>query len=304
MKVVEPSTPVQIGDNMRGRMGLMLTQITTAQLSPDERRFLNEAARFLEHPSFLTRLASLVGKPAEAMLAILPDAAEKLIAEATQRAMLRGIEWVCQTIPGRSPASKPARPLASFLSKHAHTAVTALSGAGGGFFGLTGLPVEMPVTTLVMLRSIASIAAELGADLNDPRTRLECLAVLSLGSPADKEMQSTYLTTRLSTSMAVRQAANFLAKTTGEELSEAIAKGTAPILVRLIEAVGTRFQVVVTEKVAAQAVPVLGAAMGALVNASFTDYFNRIARYHFGIVALERRHGQALVDAAYLEAIA
>jgi hypothetical protein len=245
----------------------------------------------------------VVGKPAEAMLAMLPEAANKLITAATHKAMLRGIEWVSATIPGDPHAgATPPRRVSSLFAKHGHTAVSALSGAGGGFFGLAGLTVEVPVTTLVMLRSIASVAAASGADLSDPRTRLECLAVLSLGTPADKQMQSTYLSTRLGTSLAVREAASFVAKTGGQELSQAIAKGTAPLVVRLIDAVGTRFQIVVTEKVAAQMVPVVGAAMGALVNASFTDYFNRIARYHFGIVALERRYGQSLVDAAYLEA--
>ncbi|HWB12102.1 MAG TPA: EcsC family protein [Pirellulales bacterium] len=279
----------------------MSTQVTNSGLLPDERRFLAEAAQFLEYPSFLTRVARVVGKPAEALLAMLPEAANKLIAAATHRAMLRGVEWVSATISGDSHVGPPRR-WPGLFARHGHTAVSALSGAGGGFFGLAGLTVEIPVTTLVMLRSIASIAAASGADLSDPRTRLECLAVLSLGTPADKEMQSTYLSARLGTSLAVREAAGFLAKTSAEELSEAIAKGSAPILVRLVEAVGTRFQIVVTEKVAAQMVPVVGAAMGALVNASFTDYFNRIARYHFGIVALERRYGQPLVDAEYLEA--
>lgn len=279
-----------------------MTELAKLALSPDDQRFLAAAAAFLEHPSFLTRVAKLVGKPAETVLAVLPQAANKLITESTHSAMLRGVEWVSSTIRVPPQAMSTRRRLVSLIDTHAHTAVTALSGAGGGFFGVAGLAVEIPVTTLIMLRSIASIAAASGADLSDPQTRLECLSVLSLGTPADKQMQSTYLTTRLSTSLAVREASGFLAKTGGQELSEAIAKGSAPMLVRVLEAIGTRFQVVVTEKVAAQMVPVVGAAMGAIVNASFTDYFNRIARYHFGIVALERRYGQPLVNVAYLEA--
>lgn len=279
-----------------------MSEIVKTELSSDERRFLAEAAGFLEHPSFLTRVAKLVGKPAETLLAMLPQAANKLVTEATHSAMLRGVEWVSTTVRVRPQAMPARRRLLSLIDTHAHTAATALSGAGGGFFGLAGLAIEIPLTTLIMLRSIASIAAASGADLSDPRTRLECLSVLSLGTPADKQMQSTYLTTRLSTSLAVREATGFLAKTSGQELSEVLAKGTAPILVRLIDSIGTKFQVVVTEKVAAQMVPVVGAAMGAVVNASFTDYFNRIAHYHFGIVALERRYGQPLVNAAYLEA--
>lgn len=272
-------------------------------LSDEDRRFLAEAAAFLEHPGFLTSIANLVGKPAEALLAVLPDKAQERISEATQAALRRGLDWAVNSIPAKQVGEEPnQRGAASFFEKHRHTAVAALSGAGGGFFGLAGLPVEIPLTTLVMLRSIACIAAEEGADLSNPQTRLECLTVLSFGSPAEGEMESAYFTSRLGMAMAVKQAAEFVAASGARELADAVTQGSGPMLVRLINAVAARFEIVVTEKVAAQAIPVLGAAMGALINASFTDYFNRIARYHFGVLALERRYGREPIQAAYLEA--
>ncbi len=273
-------------------------------LSDDELNFLAEAAAFLENPGFLTSIANLVGKPAEALLTFLPDKAQQRIGEATQAALRRGLDWAVSSVPARQADSASGWGWApGFLDKHKHTAIAALSGAGGGFFGLAGLPVEIPVTTLVMLRSIACIAAESGADLSDPKVRLECLSVLSFGSPADEEMESAYFTSRLGLAMAVKQAAEFVAANGARGLSDALARGTGPVLVRLINAVAARFEIVVTEKVAAQAIPVLGAAMGALINASFTDYFNRIARYHFGVLALERQYGQAAVRMAYLAAL-
>lgn len=115
-------------------------------------------------------------------------------------------------------------------------------------------------------------------------------------------MESAYFTTRLSMALAVRQASHFLATHSAREVTEALSRGTAPLLMRLLQTIAARFQVVVSQKVAAQAVPLIGAASGAFINAAFTDHFNRVARFHFAILALERRYGREVVQAAYEEA--
>mgnify|MGYP000962519498 FL=1 len=56
---------------------------------------------------------------------------------------------------------------------------------------------------------------------------------------------------------------------------------------------------VVSEKAAAVAVPVLGAAGGAAINVLFLDHFQKVAEGHFTVRQLERRHGAAAVEAAY-----
>ena len=48
------------------------------------------------------------------------------------------------------------------------------------------------------------------------------------------------------------------------------------MLVRLIAQIASRFGVVVTRKLAAQAVPVIGALGGAAVNYAFIDHFKRL----------------------------
>ncbi|MBL9123322.1 MAG: EcsC family protein [Planctomycetaceae bacterium] len=270
-------------------------------LSATDQKFLAEAADYLESPGFLMRTADLVGKPVEAVMRALPASAREIVAKATTDALRKGLDWAIWSLQDHrgSPPAKPASRAARFLHKHGHTALSAVTGAGGGFFGVAGLPIELPTTTMVMLRSIASIAAATGANLNDPVTRMECLAVLSFGSQPLAAMESSYFTTRLALAVTVRQAAAFVTQHTAREVSDALLRGTAPALVRLVSVVAARFQVTVTEKVAAQSIPVLGAALGALVNAAFTDHFNRVARYHFGIVQLERQHGAAVVQAAY-----
>jgi hypothetical protein len=58
------------------------------------------------------------------------------------------------------------------------------SGAAGGTLGLAALPVELPVSTVIMLRSIADIARSEGEDLSDPEAALSCIEVFALGGRA------------------------------------------------------------------------------------------------------------------------
>lgn len=288
-----------------------MRQRTIAYMQPvsaltiDDYRFLEDAVDYLERPSFLTRAANLIGRPAEAILDALPTKAQKMIGEATAAALRTALDTAVRSLPQTPAASTDARTAIALRvarSRHLHTAMTATTGALGGMFGLAGVAVELPATTTLMLRSIAAIAADTGADLNDPEVRLQCLSVFSYGSPSLEQMESAYFSGRLGMALAVRDAATFLAAHSGRELAEAISKGSAPVLVRLINQIASRFQVVVSQKFALQAVPLAGAATGALINAAFTDHFNTIARFHFGIVRLERLYGKQAVQTAYDEA--
>jgi hypothetical protein len=97
----------------------------------------------------------------------------------------------------------------------------------------------------------------------------------------------------------IQQAAEFLARNNAKAVAEAIARDTAPVLVRFISRVASQFNLTVTEKFLACSLPVIGVATGALVNAAFTDHFNSVARYHFGIRKLERQYGQEQVQGIY-----
>jgi hypothetical protein len=91
---------------------------------------------------------------------------------------------------------------------------------------------------------------------------------------------------------SVAEAARFIAERGG------VAEG-APVLVRLIAQIASRFGVVVTQKLVVQAVPVIGALGGAAVNYAFIDHFQEVARAHFVVRKLERRYGKDIVRAAY-----
>ena len=74
-------------------------------------------------------------------------------------------------------------------------------------------------------------------------------------------------------------------------------------MVRLIAAIASRFSIVVTEEVAAKAVPIVGAAAGGAINYLFMDHFQEMARGHFIVKRLEKKYGTETVERAYKELV-
>jgi len=183
-------------------------------------------------------------------------------------------------------------PQNSSLLLHKMLAVT--SGAAGGAFGLSSLPLELPVSTIIMLRSIVDIARSEGENLADPESALSCIEVFGLGgrTEADNDAKAGYFVVRGVLARSVSEAARFIAE-------RGVLEEGAPVLVRLVAQIGARFGVVVTQKAAAQAVPIIGALGGAAVNYAFVEHFQTVARGHFTVRRLERRYGEDPVRAEY-----
>ena len=103
--------------------------------------------------------------------------------------------------------------------------------------------------------------------------------------------------------VATLQIRGLLAKSVAEAARFIVDRGVfaegAPVVVRFIAQIASRFGVVVTQKLAAQAVPVIGALGGAAVNYAFIDHFQEIARAHFVVRRLERHYGKDTVRAVY-----
>lgn len=290
-----------------------------SELSAEDLAFVEQAVAYLEHPRWLLRASDMAGMPAERLMRALPNRAQSLVHKAVQTSMQTALRLALTSLssgPGRSGSSAEIQ--ASTLQHGmAHTVAAAATGFAGGFFGLAGLPVELPVTTAIMLRSIAAIARDFGADLANPEVQLECLEVLALGgkvpSPIDASFEdkndsvaaaeSAYYTTRLGLHLALRSAASYVGGRTAADIAEALARGGAPALVRLATMIGARFGIVVGEKAVAQALPFVGAGAGAAINAAFMEHFNTVARLHFGLRRLERNHGEGVVRVAYSRAM-
>ena len=147
-----------------------------------------------------------------------------------------------------------------------------------------------------MLRSIADVARSEGEDLNTAEARLQCLQVLALGghSKSDDTSESVYFAVRATLAKSVSDAATHLAE-------NGLSKHGAPAIVRLISQVASRFSIVVSEKAAAQAAPVVGALGGAAINTLFMNHFQDMGRGHFIIRRLERQYGAENIRRLYGE---
>lgn len=159
---------------------------------------------------------------------------------------------------------------------------------------MPGLPVELPLSTAIMLRSIADIARSEGERLRTPGAKLACLEVFALGgrSKSDDASESAYFLIRGALANSVSEAAGYITERT-------LVEEGAPAIVRFITQLATRFGVNVSQKVAAQAVPLIGAAGGGVINVLFIDHFQEMARGHFIIRRLERTYDPQLVRAEY-----
>lgn len=256
-------------------------------LSDEHRRELAEAKRLLESPGWAIKASQLVGKPIEKGFALLPAGWSEKIGAATHEALNLALKGALFTL--RDSASERASP-------RWHQLAATLSGAAGGAFGLPALIVELPVSTTIICRSIADIARANGEALDGPEAQLACLEVFALGGPSsdDDAAESGYFAVRAALAQAVSEAATYVAR-------HGIGEAGAPALVRLVALIAARFQVQVSQKAAAQAVPIIGAASGALINLLFIDHYQAMSRSHFTLRRLERHYGAAVVTAAYDE---
>lgn len=258
--------------------------LPNAALQAKDLQDLRRAKMLLENPGLAMRLANFVGTPIEKGFKLLPQGWAEAVHSATRAALMRALELAVASL-GKS------RPRAS---EKLHKILVGASGGLGGAFGLAALPLELPVSTTFMLRSIADIARSEGHDVRSTSVRLACLEVFALGgqSKADDASESGYWAIRAALAKAISEAAAYLAERRALEQ-------TAPAVVRLISAIAARFGVIVSEQVAAKAVPVIGAASGSIINILFMDHFQDMARGHFIVKRLETRYGVARIKEAY-----
>ncbi|HLN11195.1 MAG TPA: EcsC family protein [Xanthobacteraceae bacterium] len=254
------------------------------QLHPPHQKALQRAFLLLENPNFAARLADYAGQPADRVLRVVPRAASRRFNRIIEAAILRCLAVAIHSIEPTA-TTPPATRASSVLA--------GLTGGVSGFFGFAALPLELPVTTTLMLRAIADVARYLGEDLTSLDARLACVEVFGLGAGRSRgRMDVGYYASRALLSRLAGDASTLL-------LERGAAGVSAPVVNRLVAEVASRFGVVVSERFAASALPVLGAVGGATINVIFMNHFQRIALGHFTIRRLERRYGPHLVRRHY-----
>ena len=263
----------------------MTLEVMPARMTAEDLADLAQAIQMLEGASFASRAANLLGRQTDALGRALPAPALKLVARAAEAALNAALRVAIRSIDQTSPAK---------ASPRLHKAAAAASGAIGGAFGLAALAVELPVSTTILLRSIAQIAREAGEDLRQPEAALACVEVFALGgqAPGSGPIEGGYFAVRAALARSVSESARYL-------LQKGLADQGAPVLVRFVSQIAARFGVVVSQKLAAQAVPVIGAIGGAAVNLAFAEHFQTLARGHFIVRRLERAFGAEMVRFEY-----
>jgi hypothetical protein len=191
-------------------------------------------------------------------------ALEQIAREALERAFSVAVLGLPDT---QMPDVPPARVNSATV---AHVA-TAASGALSGAVGLAGAVPDAALTTLLIMRQIAQVALSQGEDLRQDEARRACLEVFALQAGEEGGYWSARLLLR------------------GEPVAALVAQAARA------------WGMALSEKLAAQAAPVLGAAGGALVNTAFLAHYRTLARGHFAVRRLERRYGEAAVRAASAE---
>jgi hypothetical protein len=260
-------------------------QETTLRLSSDEIEELRAAKAILENPGITSKLTNLIGTPIEKGFEMLPVDWKARIGAATRSALMVALRAALSTM--KPDARQDVYP-------RWHKFAATLSGGLGGAFGLPALIVELPVSTTIMLRSIADIGRWHGELLGTPESQLACLEVFALGAPMrqDDAAELGYFAIRSALARAVSEASQYLA-------GKAVVDEAAPAIVRLIAIIAARFQVQVSQKAAAMVIPVIGAIGGGGINLLFIDHFQGISRGHFTVRRLERRHAPEVVREAY-----
>ena len=255
-----------------------------AALSPADHAALQMAVKHLENPNFAARIADYAGKPVNRILSMLPRTVNRQLSGLVRRAVMKGLDVAVDTLDEKPPPS-PATGFSSFLAGFA--------GGVSGLFGFGALAVELPLTTTFMLRAIAEIAQHEGEDLSQLEARLACLEVFAYGTKrTDDTIDVGYYAAR-----------TLISKYTGDfatlMLEHSAFDASAPAVSNFVTEIVSRFGMAVSDKVAASAVPVIGAVSGAAINVIFMDHFQRIARGHFTIRRLERMYGSSAIRQQY-----
>lgn len=203
------------------------------------------------------QILSRVGGSAENLLEKLPDFVKERLEGATKIALERAFD-----------AAKGSRGLVTDREDWLNTVLTTAMGAVGGFGGLPTALAEVPVTTTVLLRAIQGIAAEHGFDPAEEAVRIDCIKVFAAAGPMtdDDGSEMGFLAARVAL--------------TGNSVQTVISK------------VAPKLSVVLGQKLAAQAAPVIGAVAGAATNYAFTTYYQEMARVQFGLSRLARETGE------------
>ncbi|SMY06559.1 EcsC family protein [Flavimaricola marinus] len=219
----------------------------------------------------LMQAITFVGGQVEDGMKLLPKGVRGQIEGAARKALTQSYQAASRTRGGQA---------ARVSGDRTHRVLGTISGALGGIGGLPTALAELPVATTIIFRAVQDVASQYGEDPASEATRVECLRVFGAGAPGgdDDGIDTSFIGARLSL--------------------------TGPALHGLISKIAPKFAAVLSQKLATQAVPILGAAAGAGTNYAFVDYYVEVAHVHFGLRRAVETYGEEPVLAHFHKVLA
>ena len=222
------------------------------------------ARRYKRANGPVIRLVNRLGITLENQLSMLPEGVRGQLERLTAQAL-----ETSYGLAARAPDLGQRGPMLAAVA----------AGAAGGAGGLATAVAELPVTVTLFLNTIRAAARDAGLDPDADWVKAECLQVFAAGSPLtqDDGVNTSFFASRLAlTGSSVRN---------------------------LIATIAPRLAAVLGQKLAAQAVPVIGAVSGAALNAAFLSYYREVARVRFDLLKLAQVHGAEAVEAEFRIAV-
>jgi hypothetical protein len=251
---------------------------------------LARAVSLIEQRGFAARLAERTAVPVQRITSFLPRAVHDRLHTLVRFAMWSCLNAAIASLPQQQNHLPSIVPL---------KLMSGLTGGVSGVFGLIALPIELPVTTTLIFRSIAQIARDQGEDLTQLEPRLACLQVFALSDRGlGGEPGVAYYAARAILSRLTNEAAAHLI------VDHGVVESSTPVVTRLLGEISSRFGFALSERVAAGAIPVVAAVSGAAVNMLFMEHFQRIAVGHFVVRRMERKYGVAQIRSLYMKLVA
>src|ERR1041384_6369220 len=174
-------------------------------LTPEELAELRYAKTLLENPGLTARMANVIGSPIEKGIKLLPPDWNENLNKAVRRALFRALQVAVASLGEKGQQRS---------SDWLHKVLVGASGTVGGAFGLASVAFELPISTTIMLRSVADIARSEGFDVTAVEPLLNDLDFFAWGgrSKADNAAGSSYWAVRAALGKAVNKAAAFISR--------------------------------------------------------------------------------------------
>ena len=173
------------------------------------------------------------------------------------------------------------------------SATTLAEGIPGAQLIIPSLLLTDVTSSMTLLsRHTCRIANVYGFPSKNPDNLPHLLAAMA---PQTETTDEGYLAIKTAVVTSIREAGQFMTRTTGMVIDRKVLEREAPQMIRLSTYVADRLGVVVTQKELGILVPVAGAVLNSSINIAFQQLGHQIAKDYFRRLILEERYGEELV---------